>query len=184
MKREFLNNLGLEADVINQIMAEHGKTIQVVNENHKTEVDNLTTEVTALKAETSQLQTEATNATKYQEQLVEAQKQAETAQTELKQAKVERALIEAGANDLEYAKFKLGDVDLDGLDDAIGNLKESLPNQFAKTEDIPNYKPVNNGKLEPAKDKTVLSREDILAIEDTAVRQEEIRKNINLFKGE
>src|SRR5690625_4727713 len=90
MNREFLEGLGLEKEVIDKVMAEHGKTINTTKqelESVTTERDNLKTQLTdrdtqletlkeevkdneKLTARITELETENTNTkTQYEEQL-------------------------------------------------------------------------------------------------------------------
>ncbi|KAF0994837.1 phage scaffolding protein [Geobacillus sp. TFV-3] len=50
MKREFLESLGLEKDVIDKIMAEHGKSVEA----HKTKVDELKANLDDMKKQLEQ----------------------------------------------------------------------------------------------------------------------------------
>ncbi|MFC6464958.1 phage scaffolding protein [Marinilactibacillus sp. GCM10026970] len=111
------------------------------------------------------LQTQITDYEKEVERL-----QAEQADTN-KQHAVESALRDAGAKDVDYLRFKLGEVELnkDGtvkdLDNKIKGLKESTPDHFESTTDpanddnklgAPGYKAVDN-KLDGGKQKTAYS---------------------------
>ena len=117
MKREFLQSLELSEEVINQIMAEHGKTIQATQEK--------------LSAAEAQLnEANATLAT-----LKKNNKDNEELQNELRSYK-ERT-------DVDYLMFKLGDLEVDDegnvkdLENKIKDLKASLPNFFEQSSEPP-----------------------------------------------
>lgn len=57
VNREFLKGLGLETEVIDKVMAEHGKTIEL----HKGKNENLDTEVTKLKGDIAKLKGDITS---------------------------------------------------------------------------------------------------------------------------
>ena len=179
MKREFLTNLELDQEIINKIMAEHGRTINTLNSTHKEELNGLKDELTEKDTKLSSLESDLSNVESLKSQLEESEAKVSTMGEELKTVKIERALVEAGANDIEYAKFKLGEVELDDLDSAVKSLKEKLPNQFQAVEVEP--KPANNGKLEPPKDRPRKTKEEILAIKNDEERIKEIAQNKDLF---
>lgn len=55
-----------------------------------------------------------------------------------KEFEIKTALTNAGANDVDYALFKFGDVkefDIKNLDNKIKELKEQIPNQFKTIEE-------------------------------------------------
>lgn len=106
-----------------------------------------------------------------QKQLQEAQDAQKAAEEELKNlqtdVQVMNGLREAGAKDLEYAKFKLGSVEVDkegkvkDLDSKIKDLQKELPDQFGTSDEeekgketsnpsAPGYKAIDN-KLDKGK---------------------------------
>lgn len=103
---------------------------------------------------------------------------------------IKEALQGAGASDVDYMLFKLGDleVDKDGnvkdLDSKVKELKEANPTFFATKDDnnpnVPGYKVIDN-KLDTGKT-GALSKDDIMKIKDDKERQEKIKENINLFQ--
>ncbi len=140
MNRETLRTLGLTEEQIDAVMADHGRGVQAVQ-----------TRLTTAENRTKELETEL-DAAKNNDEVKTLTERAETAEakaTELKGAidqttkatLVDKALTEAGAKDLDYAKFKLGDVELqeDGtikdLENLIKDLQTQLPNQFAVADD-------------------------------------------------
>ena len=179
MKREFLTNLELDQEIINKIMAEHGRTINTLNSTHKEELNGLKDELTEKETKLVGLENDLSNVESLKSQLEDSETKVTSMSEELKTVKFERALGEACANDIEYAKFKLGDVELDELDSAVKSLKDTIPSQFQAVEVEP--KPANNGKLEPPKDRPRKSKEEILAIKNDEERIKEIAQNKDLF---
>lgn len=103
---------------------------------------------------------------------------------------IKERLTKEGVTDVDYIKYKLGDVEMDkdgnlvGLDNKLKDLKASNPTFFgAKDEsnpNVPGYKVIDN-KLDNGKAGT-LSKDDIMKIKDDKERQEKIKENINLFQ--
>lgn len=140
MNREQLRALGLTEEQVDAVVADHARGIQAVQtrltaaENRSTELEN-------------QLE-QASNSEEVQ-QLTQRAEQAESRVTELEGQATQRiiddlvnaALSETGATDLEYARFKLGEVELseDGktvkdLENRVKDLQESIPNYFQAVE--------------------------------------------------
>ena len=143
MKREFLKELGLEDEVINKIMAEHGKTIQAVKpddyEELKTEKSNLEQELSDLQKTLSTKEEEFSN---YESNLGELQKEVET--YKLKDLKTSIA-VQAGIP-LELASRLSGETEEEIKADAekiagFVNKKQPLPLK-------PSEPDVNNEKRE------------------------------------
>lgn len=109
---------------------------------------------------------------------------------ERKNFAIKERLTKEGVTDVDYIKYKLGDVEMDkdgnlvGLDNKLKDLKASNPTFFgAKDEsnpNVPGYKVIDN-KLDNGKAGT-LSKDDIMKIKDDKERQEKIKENINLFQ--
>ncbi|MGG5372854.1 hypothetical protein [Enterococcus sp. AZ196] len=136
MNREQLRALGLNEEQIDAVVADHGRVVQAV-QTRLTAAENRATELEG------QLE-QAANSEEVQ-QLTQRAEQAESRVTELEGQATQRtiddlvnaALSEAGATDLEYARFKLGEVELseDGktvkdLENRVKDLQESIPNYF------------------------------------------------------
>jgi len=140
MNREQLRALGLSEEQIDAVMADHGRVVQGMQtrlttaENRSTELEN---------------QLEQAGNSEEVQQLTQRAEQAESRVTELEGQATQRtiddlvnaALSEAGATDLEYARFKLGDVELaeDGktisdLDNRIKDLQTQIPDYFQTTD--------------------------------------------------
>ncbi len=149
MKREFLKDLGLEAEVIDKIMAENGKDIEA----HKGSSDKLTADLDAKTKEHSEalaliekLKGENAGNEKLQSSIKDYETKiaaltAENAQLKIDKA-VEVALLEnkAKASDIDYLMFKLKadhkDLALDengkvkGIDDIVSGLKTTYASNF------------------------------------------------------
>lgn len=140
MNRETLRTLGLTEEQIDTVMADHGRSMQQVQSR-----------LTAAETQMADLQTQLEQASNSEEiqQLTERAEQAESQVTDLQgqlsqidiDNQVNTALTEAGATDLEYARFKLGQVEVneDGtikdLDNKIKDLQTNLPNYFDVSDD-------------------------------------------------
>ena len=79
MKREFLKELGLEDEVIDKVMAEHGKTIQSVK---PADYDDLKTEKANLEQELTKLQDTLNNQEKELNSIEDLKKENETLKLE------------------------------------------------------------------------------------------------------
>lgn len=145
MNREQLRALGLSEEQIDAVMADHGRVVQGM-QTRLTTAENRATE---LEGQLDQ----ATNSEEIQ-QLTQRAEQAESRVSELEGQATQRtiddlvntALSEAGATDIEYARFKLGDVELseDGksitdLDNRIKDLQNQIPDYFQVSD--PNQEP-------------------------------------------
>ena len=140
MNRETLRTLGLTEEQIDAVMADHGRSMQQVQSR-----------LTAAETQNQDLQTQLDNSSNSEEiqQLTERAEQAETQvatlEGQLSQINIDNlvntALTEAGATDLEYARFKLGEVELneDGsvkdLESKIKDLQTNLPDYFEAQKD-------------------------------------------------
>lgn len=139
MNRETLRTLGLTEEQIDAVMADHGRGIQAVQ-----------TRLTTAENRVSELETELDD-NKNSDEVKTLTERAETSEAKVnelqgtidqttKTSLIDQALTDAGAKDLDYAKFKLGDVELqeDGtikdLDNLVKDLREQLPNQFEVAE--------------------------------------------------
>lgn len=151
--KEYLVSKGIEESKVNEIV--EGMPAQKL---YLTDEENLKPRFDKLKAQKEQQDAELANATKLVADLQKsvkdnedatakiAQYQQEAEQAKTKQAEIEKtyalkdALREAGAKDIEYMMFKLGDVDMDDkgaiidLDNKIKSLKESNVDWFAGDE--------------------------------------------------
>ncbi len=173
MKREFLKELGLEADVIDKIMAENGKDIEA----HKANGDKLTADLTAKTKEhdealalIEELKTKNAGNEELQKSIADYDAKLAKLTEENERLRVEKsleiALLEnkAKADDIDYLMFKIKgehkDLTLDengkvkGIDDIINGAKTAYAGNFetvSKKKFDPNPLPQGNPpKDEPA----------------------------------
>lgn len=146
MNREQLRALGLSEEQLEAVMVDHARVVQGV-QTRLTAAENRATELEG------QLE-EATNNEEIQN-LTQRAEQAESRVTELEGQVTQRmiddlvnsALTEAGATDLDYARFKLGEVELgeDGktipdLENKVKDLQTQIPSYFQATNTDENQK--------------------------------------------
>lgn len=153
MKREFLEGLKLESELIEKIMAEHGKTVQAEQAKATTkdaELKAANETITGLQAtikkfdgvDVDKLQQDA----KDWEKKYNADLAAEKLKTEnlKKEYALKSVLKEKGVTDPDYLIYRHGGVDkfaFDGdgkpvgVDDTIKTYKESSPNLFREAEE-------------------------------------------------
>ncbi|WPC08004.1 hypothetical protein [Globicatella sp. PHS-GS-PNBC-21-1553] len=187
MKRSFLEQFELSKEQINQILDENGKDLS----SKDVRISQLEADLSAAKEEAESYKTKAAEAEKMENQYNESQSQLETLSNELKQQKIERALIEAGATELDYLKFKLGEVDIDSDDfsEKLATLKQDHPSFFKTDESIakevkdekPSGYHVIDNKLDKGDSKPKMTKKEIMAIEDVTQRQKAIQENLDAF---
>lgn len=127
MKREFLENLGLERDSIDSIMSENGKSIQALKEKCST-----------LEAENSELTSRLSEAEKLKEELSSLSAELEVCKNnflKLKDNAIQNAVKNAGFSSLSAEKtaiLLMNEAVLNGenLFEVIDSLKESDPDAF------------------------------------------------------
>lgn len=170
MKREFLAGLGLSDEVIEQIMAEHGKTVQATQskldeaESKLKEANSTLDTLKKSNKDNEELQNELKT---YKDKV--SQLEADAKETAKKQT-IKDALTNAKAIDVDYLMYKLGDVELaeDGsikdLDSKIKDLQTNHPTFFQTAEpeqagngfkslggvDLPNGQRTNNHTIASA----------------------------------
>ena len=140
MKRKFLEDLGLEKEQIDVILDESGKEISRLKES----IDEYKANLDEANKTIEDVKTKAENDEELQKQLAEYKAKYEESEANranmAKDYKLRDALKEAGATDIDYMLFKLGDVEVgeDGeikdLDNKIKELSESNPTHFATKE--------------------------------------------------
>ncbi|HFR3844658.1 phage scaffolding protein [Streptococcus suis] len=140
MKRDFLAGLGLSDEVIEQVMAEHGKTVQATQsklDEAKSKLKEANSTLDTLK-KSNKDNVELQNELKTYKDKV-SQLEADAKETAKKQT-IKDALSNAKATDVDYLMYKLGDVELaeDGsikdLDSKIKDLQTNHPTFFQTTE--------------------------------------------------
>ncbi|EHI69917.1 phage scaffolding protein [Streptococcus ictaluri] len=162
MKREFLAGLELSDEVINQIMAEHGETVQGLQtklDESESKLEQANGTLNTLKKnnkDNEELQSELKT---YKEKVNKLE--ADAIETAKKQS-IKDALSAAKATDVDYLMYKLGDIETDDsgalkeIDNKIKDLQDNYPNFFEsnqkQTQDNPGgYQPlggadIGNGK--------------------------------------
>lgn len=154
MNREFLEKLGLPKEQVDSIMAEHGKAVQATQTKLTTaedKVKSLETDLTAANKLVSDLKKDTKETKELQDKIAEYEKkvsdlEAERAK-ERKANAIKEALTKAGAKDLEYMAFKLGEVEVDkdgnikDLDNKIKTLKEAHKDYFTSADPDPKNDP-------------------------------------------
>lgn len=139
MKREFLQELGLSDEVVDKVMAEHGKSVA----DTKTKLTAAEEQVSSLKTDLSTANETITNLQKSNQDNAELQKsiddykhQLEEAQaqraTDRKEAFIELGLTKAGVRNSKAAKALLdldkiteSDSGFEGFDEQLKSLQES-----------------------------------------------------------
>ncbi len=180
MKREQLKELGLSDQQIESVIGLHGKTVNDINSQLKTaqdEAKQYQNQLTETSKTLQSLEEKTKDNPDVQKLLADEKAAREAAEKELSDMRVstqvKEALTKAGAKDVDYALFKLGQLETnkDGsvkdLDNKIKDLQANLPDYFAATDDKggkPNdeggYKPIDN-KLGAGGAPTTFSRAEI-----------------------
>lgn len=132
MKRTFLTEqLGLDKDIVNQIMAEHGKTLQShieANEDLQKQLDEAQTIIQQTSESNQTLEQIQKDLDDYKTKYEQAES---TLSEERKTHQIKEAITKHGGKDLEYLMFKLGDLeDISELDSKVEELKSSMPEHF------------------------------------------------------
>lgn len=193
MKREFLLGLGLESDVVNQVMAVHGSEINTLTDKlNGLEATNKQLEEQINQRDTQLEELKNNNADDLKKRIDELQadnaklkeQHASELQENARQHKIE--MLASSLSDKEdvreFAKFKLQDLQMEngelvGSEDAINQLKEANPSLFVTQGEKPKW---SQGKVSTVGE-TVMSKEDILNIKDKTERQKMIAQHANLF---
>lgn len=195
LTREFLEQQGLEVDVITAVMREHGKTINPLNEQIEqlnTTNTQQATQIAERDTQLAELKDSGDDKQKVRITELEAdnealkQQHADELNATIKAHKIELLANEIGTADVDWAKDKLSalelkDGELDGSEELIKGLKEKHPSLFVSEPNEP-AKPkawsqggvstVSNGEL---------SRADIMKVEDITKRQQLIKEHSHLF---
>jgi len=151
MKRKFLEDLGLESDVIQKIIDENGKDInslkaQIDNLNSEIEVKNITIQEKKDKiAELEKVDVEAIKTSEYERGKQDGSKEVEVFK---KQSALDKALQGYKAKDtgilskmLDMEKVKFNDKFeiVEGLEEQINPLKESHDYLFESDKPLPKF---------------------------------------------
>src|SRR5690606_21874396 len=156
MKREFLKELGLADDVIEKIMAEHGKTVNSMKEElekakeYQQQIEDLKGQIKQRDDQLEELKKKATDNEELQQQIQALQDQNKQLQKEYEQKMqkqafnfaLERALVSAKARNpkavkalLDIEVIKLDGDKLLGLEEQLKKLKESDPYLFEEEQE-------------------------------------------------
>lgn len=166
MKRKFLEDLGLEKEVIDKIMDEHGVGITAAKadvqklenerDDFKSKYEAAEKTITGLKADEAANETLQKTIKDHETTIAKLQADSDILK---KSYSLKEKLTSLGVNDPDYIIFKHGGVDkftydkngeLVGLEDTIKPYKESLPHVFATKEpEIKGAKPAESGDKEP-----------------------------------
>ncbi|WP_155962139.1 phage scaffolding protein [Streptococcus ruminantium] len=164
MKREFLAGLELSDELIDKIMAEHGKTIS----DTKSKLAAAEGQVSTLQADLSTANETISNLQKSNEDNAELQKSIEDYKNQLEEAQNQRAidrknafielgLTKAGVRNskaakalLDLDKIKESDNGYDGFDDQVKALQESDSYLFNNADDKPEPTPQITATGNPA----------------------------------
>lgn len=194
MKREYLKGLGLEEDVINKIMAEHGKGIESV----KTELTTKETELQTLQGQLQTANKEIENfkdldideikqrAEKYKTDFEELQSKSKKQLADLKfEHDIEKAIGNAKARNIITVKALLDIDELKESKNQADDIKQAL--ETIKKDNDYLFEPVNasgtGGSLGAGeKINNNITKTDILSIEDPIERKHKIAENLELFK--
>lgn len=151
MKRKFLEDLGLEADVVEKIMKQYGEDVKELNTKIGTLENDITIKDGIIKtrntkiAELEKVDVEAIKKEAKAEGLAEGSKEVEVFK---KQSALERALSKHKAKDtsilskmLNMDKVKFNDKYeiVEGLDEQISSLKESHDYLFGSDKPLPSF---------------------------------------------
>lgn len=202
MKRKFLEDLGLEKDVIDQIMDENGKDIEAEKKKAESERNDLRSQLTA--AQDTLKGFEGIDPAAIQQQIEDYKKKAEDAERDYKEKLEKRDFDDALRAELETVRFsseaakkavtaeiveaglKQKDGKILGLSDLIEQIKKSDASAFVdehqqqleagKARFTQPQKPGSGAKF------GTMTRAEIEAIENRADRQRAIAENISLFR--
>lgn len=143
MKRKFLEELGLEKEQIDSIMSEYGKSV----ETSKTEISNLKEQIATSNKTIEDIKKANADNETLQKTIGELQGSLKAKDLEIKSNQIKSALEKAGATDIDYSLYKLGNIeefDINNLDNKVKELKESLPGQFQVENAGPDPKVIEN----------------------------------------
>ena len=158
-----------------------------------TKIDDLKTAndtINTLQQENKDVETLQTTINEYKDQITTLE--TERAE-ERKTYAIKEALQGAGASDVDYMMFKLGEVEVDeegnikDLENKIKELQESIPSHFGNIEpegkktEAPGYR-VEERRLKPGSPQPPRTMEEIMEIKDSKERQQAIKDNGHLFK--
>ena len=199
MTREELRKLGLSEEQIDSVLDKRSEELKELDElkRSQSESESIQKDLEEAKKTINALKSQNQDNDDLQNQIEQLNTQLQESEEEredlVTSSKIERALIEAGAADVDYAKYKLGDLETDGqgniidLENRIKDLKESIPSHFENAEpeekktEAPGYR-VGERRLKPGSPQPPKTMEEIMEIKDSKERQQAIKDNGHLFK--
>ena len=137
MKRDYLESLGLEKEIIDSIMAEHGKTVQAVKtsldeteaivEDLKGQLSQRDEDLKELKDKSASVEELQAKITDYEAKYLEQQEEHETTVSKIrKQSEIKLGVTQAGARNLKAVMALLDDDSIELAEDGIKGLSEQL----------------------------------------------------------
>lgn len=202
MKRKFLEDLGLENEAIEKIMAENGKDIQA--EQGKTakaegERDTLKTQLDTANKTLEGF--DGKDAATIRQEIETYKQKAENAERDYNEKLAQRDFEDALKGELESVKFssvaaktavmsevreaglKLKDGKIMGLSDLLSQIRERDASAFVdeEQEELKTNKARFTGKLHNESGGKKYTRQEIMEIKDPVERQAAIQDNIELF---
>lgn len=192
MNREFLKSLELSEEQIDNIMAEHGKSIQ----NEKDKLSQVEKDLKKAQTTINKMKEDGGDADKVKALADTYKEKYEKSEAERKQTErnyeVKIALSKAGAKEKYFDTLTglLKDVELEDLEEKANELKNEYSELFTepqkekpKSTNAPGYKVFNDPKTEvPQGTKKGMTKEEIMAIPDQIERQMAIQDNLELFE--
>ncbi len=157
MKRNFLIGLELSDEVIDKIMAEHGKTVQGL----QTKLDESDSKLEQANSTLKTLQKNNKDNEELQNELKSYKDKVKRLETEAKETakkqSIKDALGASKATDIDYMMYKLGDVEIDengavkDLDNKIKDLQANFPTFFEspqhKKEGVDGFQPIGGANI-------------------------------------
>ena len=139
MKREQLQELGLEKEIIDKVFSLYGQSMTALKTAHESATEELQTQLNAANEAITTASESSQTAEQIQQELETYKSKYEETQatldSERKLQQIKEALTAEGGQDIEYLMFKLGEIEtLDTLPELVTGLKEQLPSHFGKQE--------------------------------------------------
>lgn len=198
MERKFLEGLGLEKEVIDKIMAEHGNTVNTTKQeldSVTTDRDNLKTQLKDRDKQLNELKDVDPEALKERITTLETENktQKEDYEKQLKDKTVTNAIKLSLAGQVHDEDLAVSLIDKEklvidgdkivGLDEQVETLKESKAFLFKSDEVVENGKPTfTTGQHGSNSGSSKMTKEEIMKVADSKERQRLIRENSKLFR--
>lgn len=193
MNREFLKDLGLADEAIEAVMAEYGKGIQAEADKHKDDKEKLQSDLKSAQKTISKMEKEGGDvervqalADSYKEKF---EKEEAKRKEEAREYETRIALSALGAKEKYLGTLKglLKEVDLEDLQEEAKKIKEDYSELFVEDAEsqkepitqAPGYRILPDPQGQGSK--PTMTKEEIMAIEDTEKRQAMIAEHLDLF---